>query len=71
MNDDTFEEKWSFRLSPMNVFVFTGTILLSLITFVIYITAFTPLREYIPGYADVGMQKDLWHLSIQVDTLEK
>ena len=71
MNDDTFEEKLSFRLSPLNVFVVAGTILLSLITFVIYITAFTPLREYIPGYADVGFQKNLWKLSIQVDSLEK
>jgi murein DD-endopeptidase MepM/ murein hydrolase activator NlpD len=71
MNDDTFEEKLSFRLSPMNVFVVAGTILLSLITFVIYITAFTPLREYIPGYADVGLQKSVWKLSIQVDSLEK
>lgn len=71
MNDDTFEEKLSFRLSPMNVFVVAGTILLSLITFVIYITAFTPLREYIPGYADVGLQKSVWTLSIQVDSLEK
>lgn len=71
MNDDTFEEKLSFRLSPMNVFVVVGTILLSLITFVIYITAFTPLREYIPGYADVGLQKSVWSLSIQVDSLEK
>ncbi|HMT28591.1 MAG TPA: M23 family peptidase, partial [Bacteroidia bacterium] len=46
MNDATFEEKVSITLSPLNVFVFAGTIIISLITFTIYIIAFTPLREY-------------------------
>jgi murein DD-endopeptidase MepM/ murein hydrolase activator NlpD len=71
MNDETFEEKVSIRLSPLNVFVFSGTIVISLITFTIYIIAFTPLREYIPGYADVNMQRKLVALTYQTDSLMK
>ena len=69
MNDETFEEKISIRLSPLNVFVFFGTLIISLITFTIYIIAFTPLREYIPGYADVGMKRKLISLSLKADSL--
>lgn len=71
MNDETFEEKVSVTLSPLNVFVFAGTIIISLITFTIYIIAFTPLREYIPGYADVNMQRKLVALTYKADSLTK
>jgi murein DD-endopeptidase MepM/ murein hydrolase activator NlpD len=71
MNDETLEEKVSFTLSPLNVFVFGGTLIISLITFTIYIIAFTPLREYIPGYADVNMQRRLVKLSNQADSLSR
>lgn len=69
MNDETFEEKISITLSPLNVFVFTGTIIITLITFTIYIIAFTPLREYIPGYADINMQRKLITLTYKTDSL--
>ncbi len=70
MNDENFEEKASLRLSPLNVFVTTGMIILSLITSTIYIIAFTPLREYIPGYADVNMRRNLMVLSLKADSLQ-
>jgi murein DD-endopeptidase MepM/ murein hydrolase activator NlpD len=69
MNDETFEEKISIRLSPLNVFVSIGSVLISLITLIIYIIAFTPLREYIPGYADVSMKRRLISLSLKADSL--
>jgi len=71
MNDETFEEKVSITLTPLNVFVFAGTIIITLITFTIYIIAFTPLREYIPGYADITMQRKLLSLTAKTDSLVK
>lgn len=70
MNDENFEEKASIRLSPLNVFVTAGIIILTLITSTIYIIAFTPLREYIPGYADVNMRRNLMSLSLKTDSLD-
>ncbi len=70
MNDDTFEEKASWKLSPINVFVTVGTILISLVFLIIYIIAFTPLREYIPGYADMSMQRRVISMGLKVDSLE-
>jgi murein DD-endopeptidase MepM/ murein hydrolase activator NlpD len=69
MNDGTLEEKASLRLSPLNVFVTAGIIILTLITSTIYIIAFTPLREYIPGYADVEMKRNLVSLTLKADSM--
>lgn len=71
MNDETFEEKASFVLSPLNVFVFVGILTLFLIVLVSYIIAFTSLREYIPGYADVNMRRNIKTLAMRVDSLDQ
>jgi hypothetical protein len=70
MNDDTFEEKASWRLTPLNVFVSVGIFLISFTFLLTYVIAFTPLREYIPGYADVNMQRHLRTISEQVEDIE-
>ncbi len=71
MNDDTFEEKLSFRLTRLNVFVFFGTFSIFLVIATTYFIAFTPLREYIPGYADFNTRKVLRELMIKTDSLER
>ena len=57
LNEDTFEEKMSLRLSQLNVFVVIGMSSLVLILMVILLIAFTPLKEFIPGYANVNVRK--------------
>jgi len=71
MNDETLEEKISFRLKPLNVFVAVGITALLLIFITTIIIAFTPLREYIPGYADVNMQRRVYSLSEKADSMER
>lgn len=71
MKDDTFEEKISFRLSRFNVFAVVGTLIVLLIIGTTYIIAFTPLKEYIPGYADFDTRKTLRELIIRTDSLEQ
>ncbi|WP_428230743.1 peptidase [Flavobacterium sp.] len=70
LNEDTFEEIFSFKLTLMNVFVtFTlGGIFLILIT--TFIIAFTPLREFIPGYSSTELKKNATELAIKSDSLE-
>jgi hypothetical protein len=70
MNDDTFEEKTSWKLTPLNVFVSIGIFLISFTFLLTYVIAFTPLREYIPGYADVNMQRRVRVLSEQVEDIK-
>ncbi|MBE0663091.1 MAG: M23 family metallopeptidase [Bacteroidales bacterium] len=69
-DDETYEEKLSFRLSRLNVFVFAGSIAILLIILTTYIIAFTSLREYIPGYTDVNLSKNVYDLHTRADSLE-
>ncbi len=71
MNDDTFEEKLSLRLTRLNVFIFFGTFSIFLVIATTYLIAFTPLREYIPGYADFNTRKVLRELMMKTDSLER
>jgi len=71
LNETTFEEKLSFRLSRLNVFIVTGILVILLIFLTSYIIAFTPLKEYIPGYQSITPQKELYRLRLRADSLEK
>ncbi|OFY84069.1 MAG: peptidase M23 [Bacteroidetes bacterium RIFCSPLOWO2_12_FULL_31_6] len=70
LNDDTFEEKVSFKLSQLNVFVAVGISSLVLILLVTIIIAFTPLREFIPGYANVNVRKQGVENFLKSDSIE-
>jgi len=70
MNDQTLEEKFSLRLTPMNILVFGGTFVLSLIVVTLYLIAFTPLREYIPGYTDVHLRRNVLSVARKADSLD-
>ncbi|MCK9421951.1 MAG: M23 family metallopeptidase [Bacteroidales bacterium] len=71
MNDDTLEERFTFRLSRMNVFVVLGTLTIVLIFLTSILIAFTPLREYIPGYTNIGLTKKLYILQMRADSIER
>lgn len=70
LNEDTFEEKVSFKLNRLNVFVFGTILILFLIASTTILIAFTPLREYIPGYSSTKLKQDVAALLYEVDSLE-
>ena len=69
LNEDTFEETFSLKLTLMNVFVVAtlGAIIITTIT--TFIIAFTPLREFIPGYSSSKLKKDATELALKSDSL--
>lgn len=70
LNEDTFEETFSLKLNLMNVFVGATLSAIFLISITTYIIAFTPLREYIPGYASTKLKQDAIVLAIKSDSLQ-
>lgn len=71
LNEDSFEETFSLKLNLMNVFV-VGSVGAILIIFVTtFIIAFTPLREYIPGYASSKLKQEALEMAIKSDSLEQ
>jgi len=71
MNDDTYEEVVTFKLSRMSVYVTLSTIFVLLTGLTVALIVFTPLRLYIPGYGDVNATKELRELKMKTDSLEQ
>ncbi|WP_293874302.1 M23 family metallopeptidase [Flavobacterium sp.] len=69
LNEDTFEEVFSLRLTLMNVFVVATIGALLIIFITTYIIAFTPLREFIPGYSSTKLKKDATELALKSNAL--
>ena len=69
LNEDTFEETFSLKLTLMNVFVVATLGAIFLIAVTTFIIAFTPLREFIPGYSSTKLKKDATELALKSDSL--
>ncbi|MBD99554.1 MAG: peptidase M23 [Verrucomicrobia bacterium] len=71
LNDATFEEKFSYRLSPLNLVTLIISFVFVITALVATLIIFTPLRENIPGYTDVSLRQDLTALVLKSDSLER
>jgi hypothetical protein len=70
MNDNTYEEVTSFKLSRMSVYVALSTLFVMLVTITVATVVFTPLRYYIPGYGDLKQRREFIRLKMRTDSLE-
>lgn len=71
LNEDTFEERFSFKLNRLNAFVFGALFSIILIGMTILFITVTPLKEYIQGYSSSELQKEATNLSYKVDSLNQ
>ncbi len=69
LNEDTFEEIFSFKLNIMSVFVSISLGAIFLIGITTVLIAFTPLREFIPGYSSSQLKKDAIVMALKSDSL--
>ncbi|MEP0263385.1 M23 family metallopeptidase [Dokdonia sp.] len=70
LNEDTFEERLSFKLTRLNVFILVGISAIILIALTTLLIAFTPLREYIPGYSSAKLKLQAQQLLVKTDSLK-
>lgn len=70
LNEDTFEEKVSFKLTRLNVFVVVTLSAILLIAATTVLIAFTGLREYIPGYSSTELKQRAVNLAHTTDSLQ-
>ena len=70
-HDETGRPMLNFKLNLLNlILVILGmALLITIITSIII--AFTPLREYIPGYTDTNLNREVYLLNLRADSLEK
>ncbi len=71
MNDDTYEEVVTFKLSRLSVYVVLSTIFVLLTGLTVALIVFTPMKLYIPGYGNTSNTKQLRELKIRTDSLQQ
>lgn len=69
LNEDTFEERFAIKLTRLNVFILTSISAICLVILTILLIAYTPLREYIPGYSSAKLKKEASLLNYKTDSL--
>ncbi|MBT8245437.1 MAG: M23 family metallopeptidase [Winogradskyella sp.] len=71
LNEDTFEERYAIKLNRLNVFVLLALSGIVLVSFTTILIAYTPLREYIPGYSSTSLKKKATELTYKADSLQQ
>ena len=70
-HEETMEPIVDFRVNLMNIIIITIASIVFLIAITTVIIAFTPLREYIPGYTDTSLKRELYALNRRADSIEQ
>ena len=71
MNDDTYEEVVTFKLSRLSVYITLSTIFVLLVGLTVALITFTNLKYYLPGYGSQSQRKELMLYKTKIDSLEK
>jgi hypothetical protein len=71
INDDTFEEVATLKLTRLRVYVIFSTVFVLLTGLTIALLSFTNLRFLIPGYGKQGGLQEIRSLKMKTDSLEK
>lgn len=71
INDHTFEEIWRVKLTRYNAFLLITFLVVFIIGATTLLIAFTNLREFIPGYPDVTMRRNILMSAIRLDSLDR
>ena len=71
LNEDTFEERLTIKLTRLNVIVIISLAGIFLVIGTTLLIAYTPLREYIPGYSSTALKKQATDLSFKTDSLQQ
>jgi hypothetical protein len=71
MNDDTFEEVATLRLSRLSVYMAISIVFVLLVGLTIAIISFTNLKYMIPGYGKQSSLRELRMLKVRTDSLEQ
>ena len=70
INDHTLEEIWRIILTRYNAFLLITFLLVFIIVATSALISFTNLREFIPGYPDVAMRRNILMSAIRLDSLD-
>ena len=70
-HDESGRPMLNFKLNLLNLILAIIGMALLLIVITTFIIAFTPLREYIPGYTDTNLNREVYELNLRADSLRR
>jgi hypothetical protein len=70
MNDDTYEEVVTFKLTRLSVYIAFCTTFVVLVGLTVALIVFTPFKYYIPGFGNRNDRQKLMSLKIRADSIE-
>ena len=71
LNNETFEEVNSFKLSVFNFYVAVSSLFVGFTALGMALIVFTPLKKIIPGYGGYGSDRAVFNLYERVDSMER
>ncbi len=71
INDTTFAEVFSVRLTPINVFMVFSSLLLAFTAIVLLLLAYTPLRGIVPNAVTKESRKEIMQLNQRIEDLSR
>jgi hypothetical protein len=71
MNDHTYEEIVTFKLTRLSVYIVSCFVFILLVGLTTALISFTPLKYYIPGYGTQAERRELTRLKSRTDSLER
>jgi|APGre2960657505_1045072.scaffolds.fasta_scaffold11504_2 hypothetical protein len=71
INDTTFAEVFSVRLTPINVFMVFSSLLLAFTAIVLLLLAYTPLRGIAPNAVTKESRKEILQLNQRIEDLSR
>jgi hypothetical protein len=71
INEDTFDEVVTFKLTRLSVYIALSTLFVILVGLTVALIAFTPLKLYIPGYGEAQKAKQYEVLKMKADSIEQ
>jgi murein DD-endopeptidase MepM/ murein hydrolase activator NlpD len=70
-NDESLKQLWHIRLSKMEALILMISIIVTIISLVVVMIAFTPLRGFIPGYPNSDTRREIIRNALRADSLEQ
>lgn len=70
LNEDTFEERVSFKINRLYVMVLVILSSFFIIALTTALIIYTPLKSYIPGYTTTDFKNEATKLNLRIDSLE-
>jgi murein DD-endopeptidase MepM/ murein hydrolase activator NlpD len=69
LNEKTFEEQFSYSLTPLNLIILFGGFLVVFGTLFYLLVAYTPIKTLLPGYSDGSFNTEAMEARMRVDSL--